>query len=113
MKYLLVLLTIISLGACSSDNGSKNKDPHLVSDEVFKMNVGDSEVYGVRLRLTSNERQSLGYAISLSQNEKVWLDTVYSDITPGDTIENELIFSEAVVSPDDQVQVRTEAVSVE
>ena len=106
---------LLGLFSCSRENTSTyDDDPYLVSDEVFKMKLGSDEVYGVRLKMTAQEKRSyLGYVIRLSQNEKVWMDTLYIEVSPGDTIENELIFSEAIVSPEDLVEVQTENIHVE
>lgn len=116
MKYSFILFALFGLAACSSDSAQTNadNDPYLISDEVFKMTLGEEEVYGVRLKMTSPEhRNYLSYAVSLSQNENVWMDTIYTEVRPGDTVENELIFSEARVNSDDLVEVKAEAISIE
>lgn len=116
MKYGFFLLALVGAIACSNeaDTALNNNDPYLVSDEVFKMKLGKEEVYGVRLKMTAPERKSyVTYSIRLSQNDKVWLDTIYTEISVGDTVENELIFSEAVVTPDDLVEIKAEKIGEE
>ncbi len=114
MKYSFLVLAFLGILSCGLDSGSDSDDPYLVSDEVFKMKLGNNEVYGVRLKVTAPEKRSfIAYSVRLAQNEKVWLDTIYTEVSMGDTIENELIFSEAVVNPDDQVEVRTQSIKVE
>ncbi len=101
---------------CSSDKTTSvnDGDPFLVSDEVFKMKLGKEEVYGVRLKMTAPERKSyVTYAIRLAQNDKVWLDTIYTEVSVGDTVENELIFSEAIVAPNDLVEIKSEKIGEE
>ncbi len=86
----------------------------MVSDEVFKMKLGTDEVYGVRLKMTSPAKRAyLSYVVRLAQNEKIWLDTIYTEVSAGDTIENELIFSEAMVNSGDQVEVQTQSITIE
>lgn len=115
MKYLAILSALVGLVACSSDKAEEfNNDPYLVSDEVFKMKMGNDEVYGVRLKMTAPEkRQYVSYSVRLAQGEKVWIDTIYTEVYAGDTTENELIFSEAVVRPEDRVEVQAENIHVE
>ncbi len=116
MKYGFLLLALFAIVACSNEESAttNNGDPYLVSDEVFKMKLGKDEVYGVRLKMTAPERKSyVTYSIRLAQNDKIWLDTIYTEVRVGDTIENELIFSEAVVSPNDQVEIKAEKIGEE
>ena len=116
MKYSFILLVLIGLAACSSDTTTSvdNGDPFLVSDEVFKMKLGNEEVYGVRLKMTAPEKKSVvTYSIRLSQNDKVWLDTIYTEISVGDTVENDVIFSEAIVTPNDLVEIKAEKIAEE
>ena len=106
----------MGLLACSNDNtaNTNNGDPFLLSDEVFKMKLGNDEVYGVRLKMTAPVKKSVvTYSIRLAQNDKVWLDTIYTEVTVGDTVENELIFSEAIVTPNDLVEIKAEKIGEE
>jgi len=109
MKHWLLVVSAGMLAACSLSESEKKSDSHLVSEEVFKTKVGSKEVYGVRLMLTTpRPREGVQYRVQLSQNEKVWMDTLKVQIKKDDTVETELIFSEAVAKSDDKVEIQTE-----
>lgn len=111
MKHWLLVLSAGMLAACSVSNSEESKDRHLLSEEVFKTKLGKNEVYGVRLMLTTPKpREGVSYRVQLSQNELVWIDTLMMDLKKGDTVETELIFSEAVAAPNDQVEIQTQRI---
>lgn len=100
--------------ACQPQGSSSiPSDPHLVKKEIYKTTVGDKEVYGVRLFLTSTEFKNLRYMVRLAQNDKVWIDTLTTEVPKNDTLESELIFSEAQVNPNDQLELETETLPLE
>lgn len=114
MKHWLLVLSAGMLAACSVSTPEEPKDKELVSEEVFTTKLGKSEVYGVRLMLTSpNPREGVQYRVQLSQNEQVWIDTLNVELGNNDTLETELIFSEAVVAPNDQVEIQTQRIDGE
>lgn len=115
MKLFPALLTLLIFATgCSSDK-PQNSDPNMVSSETFTMKLGDKQVYGVRLRLTSSteSKQFLGYEVSLYQNDKVWIDTLFTELSPKDTLESELIFSKSEAKDGNSVSFKTQSFSVE
>ncbi len=109
MKHWLFILSAGMLAACSVSNSESVSDAHLVSEEVFKTKLGSKEVYGVRLMLTTPEPiEAMEYRVQLSRNEAVWIDTVGVEIEKDDTVETEVIFSEAVADPNDKIEIQTE-----
>ncbi len=109
MKHWLFVISAGMLAACSLDNSEKVSDKHIVSEEVFKTKLGNKEVYGVRLMLTTPQPiEAMEYRVQLSRNEAVWIDTVGVEIEQDDTVETEVIFSEAVAEPNDKVEIQTE-----
>ncbi len=113
MKKLLFISLVLILTACTNEKKSQEKFP-VVSEELFQMKLSSDSIYGVRLRLSTNQpKEFLGVAVSLYQNEKVWLDTVLTELRKGDTIESEVIFSSAKVVKGSQPTVKTETFAVE
>ena len=111
-KYLLIFGFTLA-GACQQDSGQMN-DKNLVSKEVFTTRIGDKQVYGVQLRATGTTDKSFGaYAIELSVGEKTWLDTLKMELNPGDTLESEVIFSEAQVQKSVDPELKIEAIDFE
>lgn len=109
MKHWLFVISAGMLAACSIDNPEKVSDKHLVSEEVFKTKIGNKEVYGVRLLLTAPEPiDGIEYRVQLSRNESVWIDTIQDiEIEKDDTVETEVIFSEAIAEQNDKVEIQT------
>lgn len=109
MKHWLFVFSAGMLAACSVSNSEEISDSHMVSEEVFKTQLGNKEVYGVRLMLTTPKPiEAMEYRVQLSRNELVWIDTVGVEIEQNDTVETEVIFSEAVAEPNDKVEIQTE-----
>lgn len=101
--FIPFVLLLLLVTACEPE-AQTSADPYLVSSEVFTSRVGENRVYGVQMRLSSEERSFRQYAVELKVNSKVWLDTINLEIPAGDTLETELIFSGAIVSENDLVQ---------
>lgn len=76
--------------------------------------MGDKNVYGVHLYLYSpeNKRENKGYQINLYQDDKVWIDTLYAELNPGDTLEGEIIFGKALVKKGSSVSFKTQAFDI-
>lgn len=90
----LFVLASIALAGCTAETESKDK--HLISKEVYNLTLGNQEIYGVRLRLTTTEKmEELGAKVSLMAGEKTFVDTLYLELRKGDTVETEAMFSEA------------------
>ncbi len=62
---------------------------------------------------SSKPREGVQYRVQLSQNEQVWIDTLAIEIGNNDTLETELIFSEAIAAPNDQVEIQTQRIDWE
>ncbi len=91
----LFVLASIAFTGCSTD--TEISDKHLISKEVYTLNLGNKEVYGVRLRVTTTEKiEELGAKISLMADEKTFVDTLYLELRQGDTVETEAMFSQAL-----------------
>lgn len=110
MKHWLFVISAGMLAACSSSESNENSDQNLISEEVFKTKLGNQEVYGVRLLLTSPESiDAVEYRVQLSRNESVWIDTIQNiEIEKNDTVEAEVVFSEAVAETNDKLEIQTE-----
>ncbi len=111
----------VLLAACqnpASDSNNKvgqdldGKDG-LVSQEIFQTPLGAGEVYGVRLHFTSDKNEIKNYAVRLAQNEKVWFDTLQVELSKNDTLESEIIFSEAIFKEDELTQLSVELIANE
>ncbi len=113
MRAVIVGFLMVALFGCQRESASKEENQFLVSKEIFTTRVGASEVYGVQFKTTADEQVLKGFAVQLSQNDKVWADTLLLDLAPNDTVENELIFSEAVVGDDDFTELRIETFDIE
>ncbi len=109
MKKYLRLIAISALVACQPNTGAAD-DENLVSQRVFTSRLGGQEVYGVQLQTTGSKRGFASYAIQLSLDNKVWLDTQRVQIIPNDTLESEIIFSEAVTVKGKEPQLRIERI---
>jgi len=112
MKKLIIASGLILLIAC--DNQNVNRELPIVSEEIFEMEIGSQNVYGVRLKLsTEKPKEFLGIAVSLYLDEKVWIDTVLTELTKNDTVESEVIFSAAQVNNKKQPTIKTKTFAVQ
>jgi hypothetical protein len=114
MKSIYILfLTAFLITSCTTD--SSVNDANLVESETFEMKLGSKKVYGVRMQLKPSGEQTefLGYEVQFYQDDKVWIDTVLTELTPGDTLETEVIFSQSQVNPNSSVSFKTKSFQLE
>ncbi len=113
MKKALVCIALLA-AACSTDTSSSD-DPYLADSEIFDTEVGGRRVYGVRLFFSSPDQKprNLGYQVSLYQSDKVWIDTLYTEISANDTVEGEVIFTESRFKKGERTSFKTESFEVE
>lgn len=109
MRKCIFALAALGLAACQQDGATENQDQYVLSQEIFTSQVGANKVYGVQFKATASEQTMKGFAIQLAQNDAVWADTLLLDLAPGDTLENEIIFSDAVARESDNTQLRIES----
>lgn len=101
------------LAACQPP--TKNTDiPHIVDSELISIPLGANEVHGVRLRLSAKEKTDYrAYIITLYQDEKVWIDTLRTEVPANDTIDGEVYFTEAIVDKNKSTEFKIESYSIE
>lgn len=107
-KYLPFALALTC--ACQTES-TNDKDLEVVSQEVITSRMGNRKVYGVRFRATADEDKTQGFAIELARNADVWLDTVYLELSAGDTLESELIFSDAYVGGNESTKLKINSIA--
>lgn len=95
MNKLSLGLLALSLYACQNQQAAEEKTA--LHYELSEMELGPQRVYVALITDFSAENAECGYAVSLRQGEKVWLDTLYLDLPAGDTVASEVIFAEAPV----------------
>ncbi|MGB0176974.1 MAG: hypothetical protein ACPF9D_07400 [Owenweeksia sp.] len=114
MKKLLAFTTMGLALACGTEN-TPLEDPYIADSEIFNTEIGSRKVYGVRLFFYSpdNRAKNLGYQVSFYQGDKVWIDTVMAEITPGDTLEGEVVFTSSRYDKKKDVSFKTQSFEVE
>ncbi|MEQ9262815.1 MAG: hypothetical protein RLP14_06610 [Owenweeksia sp.] len=114
MKKILAATLLMASMACTSEN-TGSSDAYIANSEVFTTELGSRKAYGVRLFLYSPDGQpkNLGYQVSFYQSDKLWMDTIYAEISPGDTLEGEVIFTESRVKKDEDVSFKTQSFEIE
>lgn len=109
-KRFLLPLALLAF-SCQNDGATSSSD-NLISAETFTTQIG-KDVYGVRLKVASEKKLYLGYEVSLYLEDKVWIDTLYLDIPPGDTVESELIFTQAEPQENIEPEIKTKRLYLE
>lgn len=103
---LFVLATIAFAGCTSTEESG---DKHLVSKEIYAVELGAASVYGVRLHITTDKTvEELGAKVRLSSGNTTWTDTLYLELRATDTLETEAIFSEALTKDHPKVDAQIE-----
>lgn len=105
MKKFLGLLLV--LAACQPN--SNNEEAGFPKSELIEQDLGYATVYGVKILDSSPEYAAKGYSVQLSIDEKVWFDTLYVELYPGDTLTSTSIFAEALVKENTKPEFRIES----
>lgn len=108
MKRLLPVFLL--LAACSSPEVKEKEFPQA---EIFEQKLGADKVYGIRITDFSEISEQRIYALQLELEEKVWTDTLYSEVSANDTVVNEVVFSQAKVKPEAKVNYRLKILDAE
>lgn len=96
MKRVFYLIVGIALLQACTENSLEPKG-YVVKSEIIEMNLGSKLVYGLSLKIKSpeNKKEIKGIKVSLFQNEKVWIDTVFAELNGLDTLSSDVIFTES------------------
>lgn len=108
MKRFLALLLLTA--ACT---GPQEAEPQFPYAEVFEQKLGSAKVYGIRIYDYAMQPEQRIYAVQLDLVEKVWTDTLYSEVPANDTVVNEVIFSEAIVQTNKKASYRLKLLDAE
>jgi hypothetical protein len=103
----LFVLATIALAGCTP--AEESGDKHLISKEVYTVELGPASVYGVRMHLTTDKAvEELGASVRLSSEKTSWTDTLYLELRNTDTLETEAIFNEALTQEHPNVRAQIE-----
>ena len=91
------MLALVALAACQSSPKEENAENAGLQTELSEIEVGGNVVYAVIIKDSSAVADQKGYAVKFILNEKVWYDTLYLELSAKQSVEGEVIFSEAIV----------------
>lgn len=104
------LPAFLLMAACASSEAEKTDFP---KGEIFEQKLGSEKVYGLRIYDFAIQNEPRTYALRLELAEKVWTDTLHSEVYAKDTMVNEVIFSEAPVQSGAKVNYRIQILDAE
>lgn len=93
MKKYLPLIVAMAAG-CQTENPG-TEEVQVLDKQVNTMKLGTEEVYSVSFKATADKDMYQLMSIELARDEDVWLDTIALELSAGDTLDTEIIFSDA------------------
>lgn len=105
MKKIWPLFLLLAACQFWEDGSAEEAWPQ---SELREDDLGFGPAYVLRISDYAPRDTAFGYAVQLSQGSRVWLDTQYLDLSGGDTVFTELVFSLAgdslAVEPEWQIE---------
>lgn len=95
-RVFFLAFVFLILNSCTQE-AFLEPEGYVVKSDVFETTLGSKSVFGLSLKIKSpdNKKEIKGIKVSLFQNEKVWIDTIFAELNGSDTLHSDVIFTQS------------------